>query len=515
MTQYDLATLQRLSYRRQFILGPRFADGFPSWRRIPLSGTLFLTVHPDLDACRVARDDKWIALLGYILDPSQPAAGNEDILRGLLDTFHACADLPEQTDRFGGRYLLVAHDGVRTVLFADAAGLRQVVYTTGSAAGQLWCASQTPLLAEVVDLPLDAEALAFVQPDDPQSGNRMIWLPGDATLHAGIKLLLPNHYLDLGTGRPIRYWPTANLPVVPLRAAVTASSEILGGLVESAGRRFDVMLAMTAGWDSRLTLAAARSVAQRAFLYTAVFRYTAEGASDVTTPASLLSKLGLQHHILDCRHEVDDEFAGIYRRNVAPVHDQYAPVAQALLDRTPREGVRTTGDVGEVAKCVYRVGPSSNRDVTARDLAVLTRLPPHRFVLSAFESWLSEARAHCCNVPLMDLFYWEQEAGRLQGMIQAECEIARESFAPLNCRRLLATMLSVPEPFRQEPVFEFFRLIMERLWPDVLLVPINGQPQVGTEAVLRRTLENLRLLRLVPKPVKGLAKMLIRGLRTP
>lgn len=508
MTQYDPGSLERLSFRRQFCLGPSFIDGFPSWQRVALDAGWLLTAHPDLDVCRVARGDRWVALLGYILDPAHPDAGNVDVVTGLLETFHTRDDLLEQSDRFGGRWVMVAHDGVRTFLFADAAGLREVVYTTGTTSGQRWCASRAALLEEVIDLPLDPEAADFVQ--QGRAGGRMLWLPGDSTRCVGVKLLLPNHYLDLNTGRPSRFWPREDLPVVPLRAAIASSSEILLGLMESAARRFDLMLALTAGWDSRLTLAATRSRAQGIFIYTAAFHTTAPDALDLTAPSSLLAKLGLKHRILDCRIGADDEFAEIYRRNVRMAYAQHCAMAQAMFDQTPSEGVVITGDVGEIAKCVYRLGPSSNRDVTAHELAVLTRQPTHTFVLRALEGWLSEARADCHNVPLLDLYCWEQEAGRLQALIQAECDIARESFAPLNCRSLLTTMLSVPERYRQEPTLDLFRGIMERLWPDVLQEPINGRPQVGPEAALRRALDKLGLLRLVPRPVKGMVKGLIR-----
>jgi len=507
MTRYDRPTLQRLSFRRQFILGSHFVGEDASWQRIAIDATLRLTAHPDLEVCNIAKLGKSISLLGYILDPAHPAASNADIVAELLDRLHTCEDFFEHTARFGGRWVLVVNDGVRTVVFGDAAGLRQVVYTAESAPGQIWCASQPGLVAEIVGLPIDGEAMAVLQTDAHRSD---YWPPGDTTPYAGIKRLLPNHYLDLGTGRPRRFWPDSDLPAMPLRAAVTKSLEILCGLMESAQRRFALMLPMTAGWDSRLMLAATRSMAQEIFFFTAVFPNRSESSEDVATPSRLLPKLGLKHRILDCRTGVDDEFAKIYRRNVIMAHEQYCPFAQALLDQTPSKGVCIKGDVGEIARCNFRLGRSSDGDVTAHELAMLGGRPTHPFVINAFEGWLSGARGHSYNVPLLDLFCWEQDAGRLHEMIEAECDIARDSFAPLNCRSLLTTMLSVPERYRQRPTFDLFRMLIERLWPDTLAEPINGVLEAGTEAAIRRTLANLGLLQLVPGPVKRTAKKLIR-----
>lgn len=501
MTRYDRATLQQLSFRRQFILGPHFVEEFPAWQRIVVDGGLHLTAHPDLDVCRVAKDSKAITLLGYILDPARPSANNLDIVTDLLAQLHTVDDFFEHTARLGGRWVLIVNDGVRTIGFADAVGLRQVAYTVGSPPGPLWCASQPGLLAEVVDLPMDIEAVAFLQTG--------AWPPGDTTPYAGIKALLPNHYLDLGTGRPYRYWPNADLSPMPLREAIRKSSEILRGLMEGVQHRSDLMLALTSGWDSRLMLAASRSMTREIFRFTAVFNNTPAGHRDVITPARLLLKLGRKHEILDCRNDVDDEFAKIYRRNVIMAHEEYCPVAQALLDQTPSKSVCIRGDVAEIAKCFYRLDVSNREEVTAHDLCVLTGLPKEPFVLKEFERWLSGARGRSYNVPLLDLFYWEQEAPRLHAMIEAECDIARESFAPLNCRSLLTTMLSVPERYRQEPTFDFFRALIRDLWPEALMEPINGRPQTGPEVVIRRTLASLGLLHLVPRGVKQTIKRLI------
>lgn len=507
MTRYDRPTLQRLSFRRQFILGPHFVGEDPSWQRIAVDATLCLTAHPDLEVCRVAKLEKAITLVGYILDPAHPAAGNADIVARLVDRLRTCDDFFQHTAPFGGRWVLVVKDGARTVVFGDAAGLRQVVYTTGSTPGQIWCASQPGSVAELVGLPIDGEAMAFLQTDAHRIDS---WPPGDTTAYSGIKRLLPNHYLDLGTGRPRRFWPDSDLPTIPLRTAVTQSSEILRGLMESAQRRFDLMLPMTAGWDSRLMLAATQSMANEIFFFTAIFPNRTERSEDVATPSRLLPRLGLKHTILDCRTGVDDEFAKTYRQNVLMAHEQYCPFAQALFDQTPSGGVCIKGDVGEIARCNFRLGRSSDSGVTAHELAALAGRPIHPFLINAFEGWLSGARGRSYNVPLLDLFCWEQDAGRLHEMIQAECDIARESFTPLNCRSLLTTMLSVPERHRQRPTFDLFRMLIQRLWPQTLMEPINGVLESGIEAVIRRTLANSGLLQLVPGPVKRTAKHLLR-----
>ena len=509
MSRYDPAALQRLLFRRQFVLGPRAVDRFPSWQHVALGPDLWLTVHPDLGVTRVAAGERSAVLLGYVVDPSHPAAGDAEILAALLDGARAGGDVLERTASLGGRWVLVVHDGERTILFADAAGLRQVAYTEGPAPGQRWCASQPALLAEVVGARTDDEAAAFLASADPDRHTSLLWFPGDATPYHGVRVLLPNHYLDLRTGRPTRYWPVTDVPVTTRRAALGRSLEIITGLMESVGGRFALMPALTAGWDSRITLAASRAASGSAFYYTGLFGEKTEDAPDVTVPSRLLARMGLRHAILDGRSRIDDAFAATYRRNVTPAFEPYCALAQAVLDGSPDGGVIVSGDAGEIVRCDDASGRFAGGDLTARDLAALTRLPEHPFALAAFERWLAGARAHRHNVPLRDLFAWEQEAGRLQAALLAELDIARESFAPFSCRTLLTTLLGVSERYRQEPAYYLFRSLIRRLWPDVLVEPINGWPQVGAQAALRRTLEWAGLLRLVPRPVKRMAKRLL------
>ena len=75
---------ERLLYRNQFILGPRFAEELPSWKRKRLGSNLFLTAHPDLNLEHIAKGNRSVTLLGYILDPHNPLHSDTDILHSLL-----------------------------------------------------------------------------------------------------------------------------------------------------------------------------------------------------------------------------------------------------------------------------------------------------------------------------------------------------------------------------------------------------------------------------------------------
>jgi hypothetical protein len=112
----------------------------------------------------------------------------------------------------------------------------------------------------------------------------------------------------------------------------------------------------------------------------------------------------------------------------------------------------------------------------------------------AFSRWLDDAVRQPLDV--LDLFSWEQMAGRWQGKVRSEFDIVQESFAPLNCRALLELMLGLDPRKRRAPRFEFFRLMIERLWPETLVEPVNPPeksfPRRVLSGIKRRVFARIR-----------------------
>ena len=93
----NLLDAQLLLYRRQFILGPESLDGFTAWKRTPIRRNLTATTHPDLHVLQLARGMKSLTLLGFILDPDDPDASDQQILDRLF--------APLCDDKVGGKGL--------------------------------------------------------------------------------------------------------------------------------------------------------------------------------------------------------------------------------------------------------------------------------------------------------------------------------------------------------------------------------------------------------------------------
>ncbi|MDY7077380.1 MAG: hypothetical protein SXV54_10705 [Chloroflexota bacterium] len=376
----------QLLYRSQFILGPSFIDEFKSWKRIRVNDSIYLTVHPNLSTSQAIYRDKSITLLGFMLDPDNSEVGDFDIVSNLVRSFFSCDDLFRRTTKFGGRWILIANDGRETRLFNDATGLRQVYYTDIHQAKDIWCASQPGIVARMLNLQMDEEAVDFI---NYIRFKKEYWWPGDSSPYKEIKHLLPNHYLNLETGHCYRYWPSRGLNELSLDEAIEKISRTLSGLMQSASNRFDLALALSSGWDSRLVLASCREIRHRISYYSTRKPGMPRNHADIKVPSRLLSRLGLKHDIIDQNVELRGEFVEIFKKNVSFAHDEVLPRMQANLDHYNLSKVAVTGSVSEVARCHYRL-PESEK-VTALKLSSLApNMEDHPFVIKFFEKWLRE-----------------------------------------------------------------------------------------------------------------------------
>lgn len=512
---YAPAELERLLFRRQFLLGPDDVAGFPGWSRRTIAGTHHLVAHPDLEVTHLEAGGKSLTMLGYMLDADVPLASNERIVGDLLRQLEHSADAAVLTARLGGRWVLVVHDGSRTLLLHDAAGLRQIYFTTAEASkGRApVCGSQPGLIAELLTLAPDPEALDYIRSlGDSDFG--AYYLPGDTSPYREIKALLPNHWLDLASGRAERYWPTHSIPVVPYAEALTESVRSLRGFIDAARHRYRLAVSMTAGWDSRLMLALSRGSERDAFYFTITYPSLGKDSRDAVVPAKLLGKLGLAHHLIPYPRAIDPSFKTISKRNTNALEEPYCADAQALYELVPGERICVTGDVAEVVKAHFRFPGRTVEQLKAADLAAYCPGGSHPFALKALESWLAGARG-LDAIDIGDLFNWEYMAGRWQALIRTQFDIVHESFAPLNCRALLCTMLAAEERRRAGPEFQLFKDIMDRLWADVLLVPINPPQKIPWRMQLADAFYESRIRQMVPQSVRDVAKRLLRRRHAP
>lgn len=481
----EVLLLEKSLYRNQFVLGPYFIDECPSWKKMKIRNSMCLTTHPDLNVYQGTHENKTITLIGYILDPDNPSADDRDIVNRLITKNLDFDKFLDRSSRFGGRWILIVDNGISVRLFHDAVGLRQVFYTDIDHASDLWCASQPGMIAERLKLRMDPSASNFI--NSFQQRNKEYWWPGDSCPYKEIKHLPPNHYLNLETGLRCRYWPNRTLEKLPFEDVVEKTAKTLQGLMESASTRYELAVSLTAGWDTRMLLAASKEIRNKVSYVTIRQGGMPGNHADITVPSLLASRFGLRHAIVEAPVAMDAKFAETFEKHAPFAHKKWGPDAQAIMKYNSQGRVAVVGSASEVARCFYRP-LSINRSITPELLSSLV-MGNDIFATRFFEKWLSET-SDTFNYDILDLFYWEQRCGNWLAMSQLEFDIAwKDIFTPFNCRELLVCMLAAEEKYRNPPKYELYREAMLLLWPEVLSVSINPQKRKGVGSLLKTFLK--------------------------
>ena len=466
---------EELLYSGQFILGPFFIEQFTSWKRISINSSIHLTVHPHLNSFQSVYQDKSLTLLGFILDPDNPQASDSEIINILIHQLANCDDFLKETYKFGGRWILIVNDGKEIRLFNDATGLRQNFYTDTRYTKDIWCASQPGIIAETLKLEMDPKAIEFINSCEFSNKKEPNW-PFESSPYREIKHMLPNHWVNLETGICERYWPDKALPELSLKEAVKKISADLQGLMKAASNRFDLVLAITSGWDSRVVLASSKDIINKIYSFETVQQNgMPDSHPDLTIPSALLSKFGLKHDIIKSSCNLNGDFIKIFKKSVTLAHDVWAPDAQAILDYYSRNKVAVVGSVSEHGRCHYFNSLRKHREkkLTSHELAMLYYGGKNQYVIDFNQKWLLGLK-EIYNFDIPELFLWEQGHGNWLAVCQLEFGMVwKEIFTPFNCRRLIINMLSVDERYRRPPKHKLHKQLILNLWPEVLLEPIN------------------------------------------
>lgn len=497
----------QLLFRRQFLLSTEASHVLPNSNSVLVAGRYHLSAHKDLELTHIQGEEKSLTLLGFMLDPDLSEATNEQILRRLIEATAQCRDLFILTETLGGRWALIAHDGIETMVMHDATGQRHVHFTHDPSSGTVMCASKPGIMVEQLDLTMDPNAVDFIQSRNTDD-YEIYWMPGDSSLFTEIKALLPNHALFLSNGKCERFWPPSLPPLADHASVFAECLRLIQGQFDSARRRYSLAIPMTAGWDSRLVLALNQKFARDLYAFTLVYPHLPTQSRDVAVPKRLLAKLGITHDVIPYPKYLDQKLKEIYRRSNVSANDAYCGDIQALHDHYPGKRVCVTGDAAEIVKCYYERHRPESEPISAIELAEFSRLGTHPFVIQAFERWLEDAGDP--PIDLLDLFCWEQMSGRWQAKIRSEYDLVQESFSPLNNRRLLRIMLTIDPQMRRSPDFKLFAELIETLWPEVLSEPINPPEFVSRKRRLLNVLKKSGALQMVPESVKRRAKSLLR-----
>ncbi len=463
------ADYKKLLYRKQFLLTSQDIDGLYSWNKYEVCrGEKKLYVHPELE-CIVMKDDfRQVIFLGYIFDWQNPEYGNEKILKRIFEN-ESFDELLMATFEYSGRFAVIYEDDYICRMFHDAGGQREVYYHIGK--NGVSCASQLPIMKKFLGIEEtdNEEALALYRSDDFIKSKKQ-WV-GEKTIYSNTNELRANFYLDINNGKAVRYWPKEPLEKKSLEWASEKGARMLRGFIMAAHMRRNIMIPVTAGWDSRLLLAASKDISDEIKYFIIKFPWMDMKHEDISIPKRLMSSLGKNFEIIESGEHVDEGFEEVFRQNTAYCRlENLTGIYNVFYKKHPGY-MSISSHVSETIR-FYR---GSIKEANGKLFATYVGYKAgNEYVEKKCQEWIDNniQITRDMNIDMGVLFYWE-EGLSWEASHRTETDIAIEEYTPFSCRNLLSMLASVDPSYRNKYTCPLYKRMMEKLWPEVLSEPIN------------------------------------------
>lgn len=367
--------------------------------------------------------------------------------------------------RLSGSFVLITRDPLPTRLYPDHSGSMPIVYDPelGSAA------STASILLDSKAYETRFDADLYHKLVDSRRGYPESSIPGTLTAHKGVRRLLPNHSLDLSTWRAERFWPRPgdlDFERSP-EDIVTDIALHLGNFVSRAASLHRVSIALTAGYDSRLILAAARDVRDRLSSFTMTGHPVIR---DAKIAAAMAEKFGFQHRILEIVNASTAEQENWDLAVGHCVHETNRAIHPTLMKVDDADFI-LCGGFGEVGRCIFykynTLAVNDNATTPTKIIAQMYKLNTPE-VQTDVALWL-ESLPDLPTSVVLDLAFLELcTAGGAQYPAQSAIKFA---LYPFGQRPVFKGFLEARP--RDKMKGTLFQHIGRKLWAEVMDVPIN------------------------------------------
>jgi hypothetical protein len=348
-----------------------------------------------------------VVLVGYALDHDDANATDARIAQNMAEVAAARGldFLLAYSDRLLGRFAAICHIGGEWWVFNDACATRSVYFSQDGA----WVASHSTLIARKKRL----RPYGFFR-------NYAFGLPGNRSVFPGIRVLVPNFVLHLPSASLRRFWPWEERREQPVATLVADLSLLFQQSAEAIANRWRPCVSVTAGIDSRVTLAAFGRVPTATFF---TYDRGQRDRVDLELARLLCTRLGREHRRLTPVQR--QAAAGVYAA-ISSTHDyrHFAAAAPMYKANFGPGDIHVRSNLCEIGRAFWRQHTGTASFDPAKWVRVLEAIKqrhrprhPHSlaFAEAAFVEMFRElgydgmdpANPQLLGYDGWDLFYWE------------------------------------------------------------------------------------------------------------
>ncbi len=417
--------------------------------------------------------NKHLVIVGEIYSAENPQYSNQDILN-LLSERETFEELIKASNSYGGRFFMLALFQDQWHVVGDACCQFEVFYHWG---GQVF-ASNVSLVSACRDI-AEWSGEAKEVYDKIQKGDQ---IPvGQTTRLKSVKHLLPNHFLVAGKSVQKRYFPTVEYPVahMSLDKAVSGISAKLVGLTKAFSSRYALVLPVTAGYDSRLLLAATKGLDAETF----IFRHPNMAADfyDITVARQLCVAVNRKFEVIQYDQIVDESI--VTEIFSEPPRKFREPVLINGMKTRFLQKLFLSGNIGEIGRTYY----PELKGIDAKLLAKLLGFAKSEFVIGEMNSWLESLdKVSLGSKNVLDLFYWEIRMGTWGALAMTEYAAVSPVVSPMNSHAILSGFLGVHRKHRTYYRNELFDALIVKLDSRLHQFPINPNRKTTVIKILVR-----------------------------
>ena len=475
----EQSEILRLKNRRQYIVSPRQIEFSSYFVERKLTENCFLYSHIDLNVTQFQNGKVSLTLLGEIFDYESPKKGNKDILKDLssenLKLFY------ERLSEYAGRYVIIRISEGQIFFFHDAMASRKVYYT--STKNGNWCCSRPQMLAGIlhINISKNQSIQRYLESNGYKGLNNANI--GNLTTYENIFQLMPNHYLKFHELSAVRYWPDKTIQLLPFKEVAAKCAAMIKGYMAAFNERFDLMVPLTGGKDSRVIMAATKEFRDEVYYYVNKEKRLKDNSTDITIPNKMAKNLGFDFHVLDpFNTTIDKDFEKVYYENNPSASSRYFPIIHNYFTYFGHK-VNVPGVFAAAGTDMYG---TYYKNISPFTIARSNRVEDFDFAVQYYSRWLNKNLKICreANVSIFTLLYWEERVGNWGSQIQLEKDIAQEDLTPYNSRKLIEYTYSIDQKYNNQPDFLLHKEILKILWPETLKFQINPEFRRYTKYII-------------------------------
>ncbi|WP_046868959.1 hypothetical protein [Microvirga massiliensis] len=472
-----------------------------------------LQISPDYRCHIAAAEASFLVLIGHCIDLQTPHVSESEIACTLLHTAlqGGIEMMLTSSDHLVGRYTAICYAHGKWTVFNDACATRSTYFAEDLSI----IASHSTILGEILDR----------EPRTQLFRHYRYSLPGNASPVPRVRVLPANFALDLSSGRLTRFWPREERVERSVEELIDPLERVLVGTADAIASRWTPAVSLTAGIDSRTSLAAFRHIPS-----TVPFTYDRDAidAVDVKVAGELCRSLGFEHRRLSVVGR--EEAPSIYAAVEAMPDYKHFDEASAIYVKafSGHNYVHVRSNLAEIGRAFWRKHPVMPTRFSASnwiDIATHQhrRSEPLRqeavqYMLHEMEAFLDLAGYNVSDPanPLLlgydgwDLVYWEHRMSTWHAQVLLGSDFAFDTNIIFNSRRALSLLLAAPLKDRIKA--SLFHEFTNRRCPEIRNIPINPRatPRSLEDLVLgayRRIRRRVPVLRSLDRSTNLMSKL--------